>query len=399
MQVTPEYMLGKTIELANQLVGGGARRFELPVINQMIGTMLGDFGVVALMLGADSTFYRGRRLKKGSAHSTTDKLVARKAKDIEDFGRCHSPGQSVLYASSNLETVFSELSAESEDEFQLITLKVKEGKSVPCALVGEVDHVRRHGRSSVGNQDIVKDVHQLLDSRSTPEKNRLCFLDAFLADRFRQPALAPHDYKITSCFSEHLFSLSGGGILYPSVGHLGGINIAVPSNVFFSNFEITESRVCKIFQVIGFGIFGNVEIKKSKKIHNNKIQWKDYFPVQFPDFDSFICHSWLTPGNKVLFFQTLKKNGDANEHIQRFNKIDNGAINLGPDVNLELVKTLIAQNSNQNWDAVIVTTVDQKDETELKKMHDEFLENIGQKNSPYQMFDKSGNVMPILPIK
>ena len=55
------------------------------------------------------SLYRGRKWNKSKLPSNVSELLAKKPKDLEDYGRLNFPGQSLLYVGEFAQTILNEL--------------------------------------------------------------------------------------------------------------------------------------------------------------------------------------------------------------------------------------------------------------------------------------------------
>ena len=373
----PQFKLSRTIEFIEDLNGGGERRLWWDDIKERIDLMTEGHLFIQGTLPDDGTWYRGRQIFNDSYYSNTDKLTLRNKEDITNYGRCNKPGQSVLYASNNLETVYSELGLHVGDHIELITIKKKDDLEVSYISVGEIDHVRRHNTSQFGNKDIADSIRSYWDTLNFIDRLRLNVTDAFIADRFRQEANNQYKYKITSAYSDIVFAQGVDAFIYPSVGHLGGWNIAISEDAFNNKFEITKVELVEIYDVLGYGIFGTVTYGQSDEVDSTtgEISWKKMLGQKFwGDFDAFLNYTLTLAGHHTMFLFFLKyEHGlDANADPEMI-KIQDAAKSIGNgklmsfkiifDANVRLNPSLefsklieFADNHNKDWDSVCITT-------------------------------------------
>jgi len=310
-KVTSQFKLTKTIQFIEELNGGGERRLWWQDIRERLDHMTEG----CLLIGGDildeMVWVRGRQFYGNSYYSNCKDLTLRDPKEIKNYGRCNKPGQPILYASNNLETIYSELGLQVGDRVEVITIHKKEGVKFSYLSVGEVDNVRRYGRSLLGGDGITKEVKDHWNSVSDIERLRLNLTDAFVADRFRQFAKYPHEYKITSAYSDIIFSRKVDGFAYPSVGHLGGWNIAITEDAFLNNFEVQSAELFEIHDVSGYGIFGTISFGKSENIDQDsgEITWQKSVGGRFlKNFENFLNYALSLPGHRQMLLVFFKRN-------------------------------------------------------------------------------------------
>ncbi len=214
-----QHKLAVTLRIVEALRGGAERRFHWEDVRRQIDLITdGHLFLGGFIPEESSVFYRGRILNGNHHFSDLNELTARAPEYIVSHGRCNKPGQSVLYASNNLETVYSELGLQVDDQVQIIKFRLKKGAQVKFTTVGEADHLRRYGQSSAlvgeGYADVIRKHWGKLDEL---EKLRFNITDAFIADKFRTTVKYPYEYKTTSAFSDIIFSQGFESFFYPRV--------------------------------------------------------------------------------------------------------------------------------------------------------------------------------------
>lgn len=411
MMATEQLKLAATIDILDRLRGGGERRGRVEDIHQMIDLLTEGHIFLGSDLQDGISFYRGRLLRNKRPFTALKNLTLRSAADVTDFGRCNGPGQTVLYASSNLETVFSELSVQIGELVQIIKIRKKDGVPIKCTVVGDIDHVRRHGKSSLGGEGFTKAIEQYWDSLSELGRLRLNLTDAFVADKFRSPARYSFEYKVTSIFSAIVFAQGFDAFYYPSVGHLGGWNIAISENVFRHGFEVTESEVREVFDAPGYGIFGSQRLFESKKIDGDSIELCEVSALHaFPSFDYFMWFNHCRlPHEKTILFQVLKivpqgqvelvlKNQPPigvleNNDQQVFTQLTiNGSFPVELNKDFEALSKFISENCD-SWDFVVCDVAQTKKTDEVARQLTDFVVDVGKGNHSYSIFDRKGKTM------
>jgi len=414
MAATEQLKLAATLDILDKLRGGGERRGRVEDIHQMIDLLTAGHIFLGSDLQDGVSFYRGRLLRNKRPFTALKDLTLRNATDVTDFGRCNGPGQAVLYASSNLETVFSELAIQIGEWIQIIKIKKTEGVPIKCTVIGDIDHVRRHGKSSFGGEGFTRAVEQYWDSLSELGKLRLNLTDAFVADKFRSPARHSFEYKVTSIFSAIVFAQGFDAFYYPSVGHLGGWNIAISEDAFRRGFEVTESEVREVFDAPGYGIFGSQRLFEGKIIDGDSIDLCGVSAFHaFPSFDYFMWFNHCRlPREKTILFQVLKivPKGEVEFVLQDQPPIElldnndqqvvtqltlNGFFPVELDKDFEALRKFISENCD-SWDFVVCGVAQTKKSDEVARQLIDFVTEVGKGNPSYSTFDHQGNaVIPI----
>ena len=316
-----------------------------------------------------------------------------------------------MYASSNLETVLSELAVQVDEWVQIIKIRKKDGVAIKCTVVGDIDHVRRHGRSSLGGDGFTAAIQQYWDSLSEVERLRLNLTDAFVADRFRSLARYSSDYKVTSTFSSVIFAQGFDAFYYPSVGHLGGWNIAISDEAFKRGFDVLESEVIEVFDSPGYGIYGSMKQFQSEKIEGGDIELSGVSAMHaFPSFDYLLWYCLCRPSAGTVLFQVLKKAGEglvsqnlppmgmleAGDIIETFTQPTiNGSFPLAHDKDFKALSQFISANTD-SWDFVVCDVIPNTHPDEMQRRLEEFVGQVSLGNASFSTFDRQGNaVIPV----
>ena len=126
-----------------------------------------------------------------------------------DYGRCHAPNAPVFYAAFDEATVLAEIQPERESLVYFLTCRPKPGCVFKTRLIGEIDYIRRHGKSSIFSSDHEK-VAEILDwirsAESEADYVRLV-TDAFLADLFSRKASSQNEYRASSALCSLLLGM------------------------------------------------------------------------------------------------------------------------------------------------------------------------------------------------
>jgi hypothetical protein len=274
---TPVVALG----IIEQIRGGADLRMNWSSLRALIQVL--HQRQQAITYGIDEksnfSFFRARKSDADSLFRNISDLSFRDPATVRDFGRCHKPGGSMFYGSFNEDTVFSELSPDVGDRMHLALARLKPEQSVKVAVIGECDYGRRYGRSLLFN-NLIPPVADLLSNLNEPLNLKRLITDAFYADLFVRRADNSNYYKATSALSDLITSVEQDGDLlidglaYPSVGHRGGINVAITPVAFTRALKIEECQVYSITGYLGSGIYKRDLVLRSESIaENGEIQW------------------------------------------------------------------------------------------------------------------------------
>ena len=208
----------------------------------------------------EANFFRGRRINSSDLLENVSEITYRPPASVHDYGRCHSPGTSMLYSSSNMDTVLAELAPEIGDRVIVGMATIKNAHELMISAIGEIDYSRRYRRPVIGNQEAFHTLDRLLSSireENSARHTRILVTDAFFADLFAQAARKQYEYRATAVLSKLILSSGIDGFGYPSVEHRGGVNYAIRPEKFDEHMEWKEFRALDVVHSLGFGLYGN----------------------------------------------------------------------------------------------------------------------------------------------
>jgi len=240
-------------------------------------------GAPRISFDLTTRLFRGRPLEtKDTPFNTISEISARAPENVKDHQRCHSPGRSILYASNNLTTVLSELRAKEGQQIQVMEFESRVTLPVRSLWLGALDHYRRYGEfphlmrshSDVALQGIAEREKTISTDRSEYET----VLDAFLSHVFRAEEPVGNSlsiYKLTSIVSEIFFDNVHEleAIIYPSVGHLGGWNVAIKPDLLDQKFDILSVAVHQVEKDLGYGLYRTKRLMQTTRVEEGVIQW------------------------------------------------------------------------------------------------------------------------------
>lgn len=176
--------------------------------------------------------------------------------------RCNSVGQQMLYGSSNIETSLLELDLSDGEPCALVAeFLLKESETLNVLPIGEIDHYRRFDRLRIETPGVLERIVSLLDGLNHWERLAYQYVDAFLADLMLRTAASEQEkknlYEVTSRIANAFWSNNPAvdGLLYPSVKHQGGINLAVLPHSFDRAFELERVSLTGPIENLGYGLF------------------------------------------------------------------------------------------------------------------------------------------------
>ncbi|WP_196887901.1 RES domain-containing protein [Aureivirga sp. CE67] len=237
----------------------------------------GLIAIRAQLLGGFK-FYRARYLEKDvEKYDNISELLAVPRNFVKNYGRCNKKGESIFYAANNYETMYSEMRAKKGDKFQVIEVELKQDSEIWVHAVGFIDFCRRHGEApNILGTENAKYVNEIKNSVSKEHFKKILFHDAFIANWFRKKIVDKKDYNVTSVYSDICLK-NNDGIFYPSVGHLGGWNLALKPEKIINNFKINQISTNIITENLNYGLYSSKMIRwaDSYDTRNGNISWND----------------------------------------------------------------------------------------------------------------------------
>lgn len=170
------------LALTEQLMGGSSHRLPWMQIRKILDDLTEGHIWLGYPMPIDWGIFRGRVENGVDLFENVSQLSCRDPRDVKDYGRCHRPAVAIYYGANNLDTVLSELSPEVGDRVHVAIARPKVDGEVVLTAIGEIDHVRRHNRALIGNEETLRIIQELLDNVKSESDLRKVFLDAFMAD-------------------------------------------------------------------------------------------------------------------------------------------------------------------------------------------------------------------------
>lgn len=211
-------------------------------VAKRLGDLLKGYMSISVNHRDRGLWYRGRKSPKAGWANIQEMLYP---PSTTEYGRANRPGDTVLYASSNIRTVLEEIGAAPGDFVQIVAVfPVSTGtpQSDPkFHMIGEHESTLGGGRSLLGNNRSVQWMEQLLIEQPAYAHD-LFFLDSFLSEAFRRPAVRSHEYRLTAVYAASVMQ-DEGGLIYPSVQARGGINVAIHPQTFDAHFRVAYTVI------------------------------------------------------------------------------------------------------------------------------------------------------------
>jgi hypothetical protein len=228
----------------------------------------------------------GRYAQPKSTHLLANiaELSIPPASSVVSYGRCHVPGCPVFYAAFDEATVLGEIAPERGSLVYLLTCAPRPGVTFRTTLIGEIDHIRRYGRSSIlpsGNSQ-VREILDWIPSAKTQADYVRLVTDAFLAELFSRKAATTNDYKASSAVAGLFLDLevdypgSSEALYYPSIANRGGMNIALTRRCYEEKVIPISCKAALVSAYFGYGIYKTQTIATSTTFGvDGSITWDD----------------------------------------------------------------------------------------------------------------------------
>lgn len=205
-------------------------------------------------------FWRGRICDGEELFSSVGDLMQPPLIGATSVGRCHEVGDAPpLYTGTDLHAVIAEIGPKVGDIVQIVGLRIAPGRKLVTAHIGEIDHVRRFGRTSTDDPSLISALRAngWVPTETYWRDERLIqamLIDGVLAEAFSKPAPETDGYIATSVLARSLFHQNGvHGVVYPSVKHRGGVNVAFHHSGFPA-LEPVQFGAVRVTGDLGFGL-------------------------------------------------------------------------------------------------------------------------------------------------
>jgi len=229
------------------------------------------YSAKAISRTSGQMWFRARLCDTAKGYSSLHQMIY-PSSGSDSFGRAHIPGSSVLYASWNMPTALDEIHAKPGDYVQIINLRPVKGANIPCHIVGEYQKFHSAGSSLINSGTMINAL--AYEQANNPDEFfRSVFIDSVVSELFRFPVEESLEYKITAAYSD-LLHKNKGGLMYSSVKSFGAINLAVPAEIFDTEFEVVQTIVVRIKEAFGYGLYTSTPLRSSCDFHESGvIKW------------------------------------------------------------------------------------------------------------------------------
>ncbi len=214
--------------------------------------------IVSLPEGSVCGWWRGRLCEDGERYESIDQMGCPPLEKKSNRGRVNGSGERFLYASRGNGTCLSELSGETGDYYQLAKFVLRPGTSINALVIGEIEYCHQtNGLSLLAAWGAKQKVKCFADNdeSSLEQQCSAIVVDAFIAEQFALKAHKAFDYKLTNWLVSVLLERGdANAVIYPSVQHRGGLNIAIPAHVVDSSLDMVDGEYGQIERYVGYGM-------------------------------------------------------------------------------------------------------------------------------------------------
>lgn len=215
---------------------------------------------------------RSRPVQWHTLYENVSQIIYPESSKVTSTNRANFAGQSIFYGSNGIDTTLLECGIQSETSVITGQYRLKDGCQISLIILGQIDHFRRHQRLTVQAPGIENILTDIFNGLSFDARQALYFCDAFLADYFSRTENAEcrNVYEITARVANTLYANANiDGLLYPSVRHMGGLNVALKPEVFDTKFEMMNFGAINIMQDFGYGLYDYYEHAHGTQLQEN----------------------------------------------------------------------------------------------------------------------------------
>jgi hypothetical protein len=261
----------KKVKIATRLREADLGSISAEALREDLLKLLDGYLILGVPRSAQQVWYRARKAKTEEGYACLTELVYPKGGNTS-YGRANLPGSSAMYGSLSIPTVFDEKDVEQGDIVQTITFRPIVGSMVPCHIVGNYRSFHNCGRCLIHDPKTEAILGQM-QAKVPDAFLSAVFVDSFLAEFFGRINTVSYNYKLSAVYAELL--MTNGGVIFPSVKNPGGMNLAIPSALFDSTFEVITTEVFKVQNAWGYGLYAPKPLRRSCDFDTDgNIDWK-----------------------------------------------------------------------------------------------------------------------------
>lgn len=244
---------------------------------------------VPIMFDNSLTITRSRKVK--NRYCVFDKssgLSYPKNTASTPIGRANRENSKIFYGSTDVNTSIEEVRSTyglaRNDCINTSKFICNAGSSGLLCVIGQIDHIRRHGTNMIGSPDFISVINAIKSRLRSDVLTAVELVDAFFADEFIKERHEYDDknirYRLTSEVSANLMDGDTvDGIIYPSVAHRGGFNIAMKTDRLDEKFTLVSAEAFRLHAYYGYGIFSYETYAETIRIEDDgTVIWRNTAP-------------------------------------------------------------------------------------------------------------------------
>lgn len=213
----------------------------MPISEQknVIGILVSVHPIFNLNWKKGWRYRRVRKLEINESPSTVCDVIWRKNAPAQ-MARANSTGFPVIYLAHRQDTAFSEVGV-INDNVVISEYEILPTKAIRVAPIGEIMNIQRTGRGFLTPSS--QCINEMLNACNLNEARSLLITDSFLFDCLNN---RENNYELSSHVAMSIFKKSKvTAIAYPSQRQFGGMNFAVRTENFWSDWGIRSVRFGK----------------------------------------------------------------------------------------------------------------------------------------------------------
>lgn len=239
----------------------------------LLESLLRRYQVINFKVGNGRIFWRARRCYSESGYDGISDVWA-PPQNLCGAGRFNDLGESVLYASTTMDTALAEIDVKSGDLVHVVGIQFPRS-SPRIACLGEFHAVHRGGRATFLPQEAASHLTRLLNSLGEAGALPLLYIDAFLADVVSSKDASLSSYVHTRAVGNAILRKAPGcsGLLYPSVKAPSGRNVMLRREAADRSFNIVSSSVIRVNQVRRYGYLDQSYVRQAVGVEAGRFRW------------------------------------------------------------------------------------------------------------------------------
>lgn len=242
-------------------------------IHERLGAVVDQYDAVNYQLHYGWPFWRVRKCQSRRGFGSLSEIHYPPNPSV---GRVNEQGAPMLYLSFNKFTAVQEVGAEEGDYLHLVGYRQRDGQTLRCCTVGEINNVHKSGRA-ITSHELGEELNKVLNRLSYAGGASFVFLDAFLASLLTDVHASKNEYIYSRTLAKLLFAGNPGyeAIHYPSVALHGSMNLAVRPDIADEMLESAGTSVIRINRVYDYGIYDFSVVRNAKGHYaDGAIDWE-----------------------------------------------------------------------------------------------------------------------------